>query len=115
MVFADSFASWSAILASVWLCVFFMISAVNNSAESSIPAADCNRVPAPGIKPVDMAVVPKGVGSCSRTNTFAPDSFAANAAQSPQAPAPTMTTGTSYSNSFLGFTKTFMADIPFGI
>ena len=69
------------------------MSLVNNSMLSSIPAAFWSLVLAPGINPVDIAVVPNGVESLSSTITSVPISFTARAAQRPQAPAPITTTG----------------------
>ena len=69
------------------------LKAIANAALSRIPSANCQRVPAAGIKPADNAVDPRGTASRSSTATSAPASHAASAAQRPAAPAPTMTRG----------------------
>ena len=56
------------------------------------------RVPAAGMSPAESAVEPDGTSSRSMTTASMPDSFAASAAQSPAAPAPTMMSGTCVSN-----------------
>ena len=88
-----------AISGSVSPFVLLMMSFANISGVSSIPAALCSLVFAPGINPVDIAVVPNGVESLSMTRTSELFSFADKAADRPQPPAPTTTIGIEYSNS----------------
>jgi hypothetical protein len=70
------------------------MSAAKISALSSMPRSRCKRVPAAGINPVDMAVVPSVDASRSSTSTSAPACWADNAAVSPQPPPPTTSTAT---------------------
>jgi CO/xanthine dehydrogenase Mo-binding subunit len=81
---------------------------VNNAALSRMPSANCQRVPAAGIKPADNAVDPRGTASRSSTATSAPAPRAASAAQRPAAPPPTMTRGMLAANppAGTGFTLT---------
>ena len=63
-----------------------------------MPLSRWKRVPAAGMSPAESAVEPDGTSSRSMTTASMPDSFAASAAQSPAAPAPTMMSGTCVSN-----------------
>ena len=93
IVRADSRANDSAMPASVRPRDFFMMSAANNSAQSLIPRSRCRRVSAPGIRPVDIAVLPSADASRSSTSASAPAPLAASAAVRPQPPPPIMSTG----------------------
>src|SRR5688572_26980004 len=70
------------------------MSAANCAGLSAAPEARCTAVPAPGMKPDDSAVLPRGVASRSSSTQSMPRPRRNSAAVSPQAPAPTMATGT---------------------
>ena len=59
-----------------------------------MPSDFCRRVPAAGMKPEDRAVEPVAMASRSSSTQSMPASRKRTAAVKPQAPAPTMTTGT---------------------
>ena len=85
--------------ASASPCALRAMSSANSFAESSIPCARWKRVPAAGMSPADSAVDPDGTASRSITTGSMPASLKVSAAISPAAPAPTISTGTSLSNS----------------
>ena len=81
--------------AAVPWALAWMSWAKRSALSSCTPAARCTRVPAAGMKPEDSAVEPCGVASRSSSTQSMPASRSAIAAVSPQAPEPTMATGSS--------------------